>query len=197
MSSTLTEQPVSSPLQGVTGLPSINELTAAAIRYSRAGWPILPVSQPTADRLISSYSPPDAETAGEWWADQPYGIACRTGVLFDALQVPRWLGQRLLPAVEHQATVIEVARSLEVAWLFLVTPGSPGIPDLPRGVEIHLHGAGSWVLLPPTPTLGGSASWVARQADLRLPHSLTLQWSAVRALTCARREHAARRRRPI
>jgi len=173
----------------------MNELTASAVRYSTAGWPILPVCQPTADRLICGHTPPDPQTAREWWADQPYGIACRTGVLFDALQVPPWLGRRLLPAVEHYATVIEVERSLQAAWLFLVTPHSPGIPDLPRAVAVRLHGTGGWILLPPTPTLGGGARWIAHPPTLRLPHSLTLQWAAVRAITTARQEIAAARSR--
>jgi hypothetical protein len=179
----------------VTALSAAHELAVAAARYSAAGWPILPVRQPAADRLVCGQSPPDPETAREWWSDQPYGIACRTGVLFDALQVPRWLGRRLLPAVEHNATVIEVERSLEAAWLFLVTPGSPGIPDLPRAVAVRLHGRGAWVLLPPTPTLGGSARWIVRPVELRLPHSLTMQWSVIRAVSAARHEIAARRRR--
>ena len=109
--------------------------------------------------------------------------------------MPPWLGRRLLPAVEHYATVIEVERSLQAAWLFLVTPHSPGIPDLPRAVAVRLHGTGGWILLPPTPTLGGGARWIAHPPTLRLPHSLTLQWAAVRAITTARQEIAAARSR--
>lgn len=169
------------------------------MRYSTAGWPIVPVCQPTADRLVCGFSPPDPNTAREWWADEPYGIGCRTGVLFDVLQVPPWLGKRLLPAVEHHAAVIEVERALEAVWLFLVTTGSRRISDLPRAVHIQLHTAGGWILLPPTPTLGGSTRWVCRPTplrpdELRLPHCLTLQWAAVRAITAARHEIAARRR---
>ena len=195
VSSTLTEQPVSAQSQPVTDVPKAHELTVAAVRYCASGWPILPVCQPTADRLVCGQTPPDPDTARQWWADQPYGIACRTGVLFDALQVPPWLGRRLLPAVEHYGTVIEVERSLEAYWLFLVTAGSPGIPDLPRAVTVRLHGTGGWILLPPTPTLGGASRWINRPPDLRLPHSLTLQWAAIRAITVARHQIAASRGR--
>jgi len=149
----------------------------------------VPVRQPTADRLVCGHTPPDPETAREWWAGQGYGIGCRTGELFDALQVPPWLGKRLLPAVEHSASVIEVERSLEAAWLFLVTPGSPGIPDLPRAVTVRLRGVGDWILLAPTPTIGGSARWISRPAELRLPHSLphslTLQRGVIGATAAA------------
>jgi hypothetical protein len=194
VSSTLPEQPVSLPLRSVTRLPSIAELRAAAIRYSLAGWPILPVRPPAADRPIIGFSPADPKTAGEWWADRPYGIACRTGVLFDVVQVPRWLGRLLLPAAGPHATVIEAARALDAVWLFLVTPNAPGIPDLPRHAGVRLHGAGSWVLLPPTPTPGGSVSWIAGGCDLPLPHSLALQWAITRVASGARRERPAPQR---
>lgn len=191
MSSTLTEQSVASSALSVTAKSGRNDLTLAAVRYCSAGWPILPLCHPTADRLVTSRSPSDRDEARDWWSDQPYGIACRTGAVFDALQVPPWLGRRMLPAVEHLATVIEIERSLEACWLFLVTPGAPGIPDLPRGVNVRLRGAGDWILLPPTPTLGGSARWVARSPELRLPHSLTVQWSVVRAMSGLRQDIAA------
>lgn len=195
MSSTLPEQLVPAQSRNVTG-PYVNDaLTLAAVRYCAAGWPILPACQPAADRLVCGRSPEDPETAREWWADQPYGIACRTGVLFDALQVPLWLGRRLLPPIQHYASVIEIERPLEIAWLFLVTAGSPRIPDLPHTTTVRLHGAGQWILLPPTPTLGGFARWVTRPPELRLPHSLTMQWSVVRAINTARHEIAAGGRR--
>jgi hypothetical protein len=188
VSSTLTEQLAAAQTQSVTGPYATHELTLAAVRYRAAGWPIVPVCHPTADRLVCGHTPPDPDTARAWWSDQPYGIACRTGVLFDALQVPPWLGKRLLPTVEHYATVLEVERSLGAAWLFLVTRGSPRIPDLPRAAAVELHGAGGWILLPPTPTLGGSARWINRPPELRLAHSLTLQWAVIRAVTSVRRE---------
>jgi hypothetical protein len=147
-----------------------------------------------ADHPIIGFSPADPKTAGEWWSDRPYGIACRTGVLFDAVQVPRWLGPALLRAAGPHATVVEVAGALDAVWLFLVTPGAPGIPDLPRHVDVRLHGAGGWVLLPPTPTLGGSVSWIAGDGEPPLPHSLTLQWALTRTASGACRERPAGQR---
>jgi hypothetical protein len=176
--------------------PTVTDaLVAAAVRYRRAGWPIVP-SGPDADRLVCGHSPADPETAREWWSQRPYGIACRTGELFDVLQVPPWLGLRLLATLDHHATVAAVERPLEACWLFLVTPGSPGIIDLPRGVGVRLHGAGGWVPLPPTPLPGGAVRWVNRPGQLELPHSLNVQWALVRAVMAARRERAARRRPP-
>ncbi|MGH8573953.1 MAG: bifunctional DNA primase/polymerase [Gammaproteobacteria bacterium] len=160
----------------------IEELRAAAVGYWAAGWPVVPVCHPEGDRLVCGRPPPDAESVREWWSERPYGIGCHTGIVFDALVVPRWLGERVLPAVEHHAPVIEVERSPEVAWLFLVTPGSPRITDLPRGAAVRLVGAGGWINLPPSATRAGSARWVNRPDEPRLPHSLTMQWSVLRAL---------------
>jgi hypothetical protein len=117
--------------------------------------------------------------------------------LFDALQVPPWLGQRVLTTLDHYATVAAVERSLEACWLFFVTPGSPGIPDLPRGVGVRLYGAGGWVPLPPTPQLGGAVRWVNRPNQLKLPHSLTLQWTMLRSITAARQEQGRASTAPV
>ena len=138
---------------------------------------------PTTGRLVCRRPPDDAETALDWWSDRPYGIAALTGVVFDALQLPNWLGQRVLPAVEHLAAVTDLRRPQDCDWFFLITPGSPRIRDLPAAAEVRLHGVGGLVLLPPTPRAG----WVSRHSDLRLPHSLTMQWAVLRAITASRR----------
>ncbi|MGH3991355.1 MAG: hypothetical protein ACRDSN_02695 [Pseudonocardiaceae bacterium] len=157
-------------------------LRAAAVRYSTQGWPIVPTC-PVTGRLVCTRPPDGPETAHEWWSDKPYGIACLTGTQFDALQVPQWLGQRVLPGMPHLAAVIEVRRPLDCDWYFLITPGSPTITELPRlTTGVRHHGAGHWIALPPTE----NALWVSRQADLRLPHSLTVQWAVVRAAIASR-----------
>src|SRR5215204_5043060 len=61
-----------------------------------------------------------------------YGIASRTGVLFDILEVPFWLGRRVLAAVEHPSGVFAIDGPAEPVWQFLVAPGRPFIGDLPR-----------------------------------------------------------------
>lgn len=129
--------------------------------------------------------------AEHWWGgEHVYGIACRTGEVLDAIEVPSWLGPYVLPAVEHYGFVVEVTRPLGASWLFFVTPGSPRIADLPRVASLRLHTAGAWVLLPPTPLIGGAARWVVRHPEFRLPHSLCVQWAVVRGVTAAR--HAKR-----
>lgn len=161
-------------------------LREAAVEYTQAGWPILPIETPTADRLICGTSPRDTATAQEWWTDQPYGIACYTGEIFDALEMPTQLGEQVLPMLSQQDPPAVVEVPLTGNWLFLVTPGSRRIPDLPPGSGVRLHGKGRWILLPPTPVVGGSVTWISRPNG-RLPHSMTAQWAARRALFSARR----------
>lgn len=165
-------------------------LRDAAIGYVRAGWPILPVDTPTADRLICGRSPSDEATAHDWWSDQPYGIACSTGDAFDALEVPTRLGERVLHALAQYGPPAVIEVPLTGTWLFLVTPRSPRIPDLPHGCGVRLHGEGRRILLPPTPVVGGTVAWVGQTEERRLPHSMTAQWAALRALVGLRREPA-------
>lgn len=198
MHSTRPEQLPSGPTLSVTSewrSSLLPRLRATATHLVAAGWPIVAVSHPDAEQVVVDRCVPDAGTAADWWADEPYGIACRTGALFDAVEVPSWLGPLVLPAVEHCATVVEIVRPLAATWLFLVTPGSPRIPDLPRDAHARLLGSGDLVVLPPSIVLGGSTRWVARPRpldDLRLPHSLALQWAVVRAVVAARHRAAAR-----
>jgi hypothetical protein len=178
----------------------MSDLTArlrdAAAGYVREGWPILPVDSPTGSRLICRRCPADEATVDDWWSDQPYGIAGCTGTVFDALQMPTHLGERVLEALTQNGPPAAIPAVIEVpltgTWLFLVTPGSRRIADLPGDCGVRLHGKGRWILLPPTPVLGGTVSWVGRADQRRLPHSMNAQWAALRALVSARRQPASR-----
>lgn len=156
----------------------LTQLRCAAVDYAQSGWPIVPISL-TGDRLVAALSPIDAHTAFEWWSDRPYGIGCRVGEQFDALEIPTELGQRVLDRVRrHQLPeppAIEVAAW--GAWLLLVTPRSPHIPELRAYRQVRLHSSGSWIPLPPTGILGAETRWITRQDREQLPHSLTMQWT--------------------
>jgi Bifunctional DNA primase/polymerase, N-terminal len=160
-------------------------LREAAIEYTQAGWPILPVETPTADRLICGRSPQDVTTAEEWWTDQAYGIACYTGEAFDALEMPAQLGERVRPMLSQHGPPAVIEVPMTGNWLFLVTPGARRIADLPAGSGVRLNGKGRWILLPPTPVVGGTVAWIGHPNG-RLPHSMMAQWAVRRALVSAR-----------
>lgn len=149
-------------------------LRAAAVGYCRGGWPVLPVCLRTG-RMVSRRAPEDTDVAGYWW-EQPYGIASAVGERFDVVELPSWVGELVLPGVEHVATVLEVERPLSRAWWFLVDPGAQVVQEFRRLVPGGCLRSKGTVLLPPTPIAGGTSRWVARQWGRgfpeRLPRSL-------------------------
>jgi Bifunctional DNA primase/polymerase, N-terminal len=165
-------------------------LRAAAVAYVKAGWSVLPTSL-TGDRLVAGRSPLDVTMAADWWSQRPYGIGCRLGHEFDVLEVPIRLGEAVLAELRRLRPLAPAPLVVEVSeqqrWLFLVTPGFKQIPELPTRGPIHLCGAGRWIVLPPTPTVGGQVLWVDADGSsvptlAGVPHSLTAQWAASHAL---------------
>jgi hypothetical protein len=184
--------------------PTTSELTAAAIRYLRAGWPVaparLPIRAPGASvsvRELAVHVPPtDEATAGRWWSVRRAGIAALTGIAFDVLIVPAGIGHQVSAAFPPGA--VPAAAPPSGDWLLPVTTGTPLADELAdRGVR--LHGAGDYVLLPPTPLGTGVLTWVTgpltggAQQPVHLPHALAVQRAALEALRGPRRAHPARR----
>jgi hypothetical protein len=178
-------------------------LADAAERYTRAGWPVLPVRLPIAARPpgvavpalrpVGRRLPPDPATAREWWSECPRGIAAPTGIMFDVLVLPEAIGRRTLESFRTCANLI--AHDPAGWWWFFVTPGSSPVPDFPRGHGVTLLGGGALVPLPPTPLPAHPSSPTTSAAPIpltwdtsppdsasaRLPHSLSVQWAAVKA----------------
>jgi hypothetical protein len=180
-----------------------DSLCDAAVAYAAGGWSILPTRGPGFEEPVCLRPPVAAEHAFGWWSDRAYGIACRTGDLFDTVAVSAELGRAMLPRlVAHHLPVLRVFdRERVETWHFLVTPGSPRIADLPRASPVRLIGRGGCIPLPPTPIADVAVRWLAYEpgvvarvrmlpvvtpelVSLRtLPHSLQLQWAALRTLT--------------
>lgn len=182
---------------GIVGNRAV--LAEAAVRYVLAGWPVVPVRLPVAGdgpavplrSLVSHRAAPDVATAQEWWTTGTYGIGVLAGIVFDMLVVPARIG----PAT---AELLRRSRPCAVGhpdgwWLFPVRVGSEWLTDLPRGSGISLLGAGTQVVVPPTPVGRGCVEWQVRGVGLaevigrdswgesRLPHGMTTQQAAARA----------------
>jgi hypothetical protein len=180
-------------------------LADTAARYTAAKWPILPVQLPVRENtgavstrdLVVTRPPGDERVAREWWSDRPYGIAAAVGVHFDVLVVPARIG----PAVAAQFPPVTQAAISHPngSWLFLVSPGSPVIQDMPRRCGVTLHRAGDHILLPPTPVPDGELDWEftpcdlvtpagprGRRCQIRVPHSLVAQHAVVKVLNLER-----------
>lgn len=158
-------------------------LRSMAVEYVRTGWSIVPVS-PAGDRLIAGLTPPDPATAFDWWSDQPYGIGCRLGEQFDALEIPADLGARLIDRLRrnHVPNPGVIDMPGRDRWLFLVTPGTRRIMELTQHPQVQLYTTGSWIPLPPTRIHGGEVRWVSQPDRDHLTHSLILQWMVRKTL---------------
>lgn len=181
-------------------------LCEAAVAYTAAGWPIVPTEAPTFRDPVCNRPPASTAVARDWWSDRPYGIACAVGHLFDVIDVPALIGRgMLLRLSQSHAPVLRVHDDHgNEHWRFLVTPGSPRITDLPRDSPVRLLKRGRTITLPPTPAEGVTPQWIAyaptassaahtllptapEVLSLRgLPHSLQVQWTALRTVVAAR-----------
>ncbi len=177
-------------------------LCDAAVAYAAGGWSILPTRGPDFEEPVCLRPAAAADRVYEWWSERAYGIVCPAGDLFDTVAVSAELGRAMLPRlIAHHLPVLRVYdRDRVETWHFLVTPGSPRIADLPRASPVRLVGRGKRIPLPPTPLGGVAVRWLAYDStaadrvrvlpvvtpelvSLRtLPHSLQLQWMALRTI---------------
>jgi Bifunctional DNA primase/polymerase, N-terminal len=160
------------------------ELCNAAVRATGWGWPVVPGTYLGADRRwhgrqdtpglcpISDTwrdtSITDPEYAHEIWSQHPYGVLLVCGLGVDVLELPSsMLG--VLSALQSATPVIPVAITGSPPQFLVFTATDPGtvLPDLQ---EVHLHGAGSWIALPPTATeLVLMQRWWTTPAEGELP----------------------------
>ena len=138
----------------------------AALTAIRRDWPITPGTYLGADRRwqgrrdaqglcpVSEAWQQDLittlEQAEEIWGQHPYGVLLVCGQGVDVLELPlRMMG--LLGALTGAGPVVPVALTGSPPR-FLVFTSTDVDPPLPAARGVHLHGAGSWIALPPTAT---------------------------------------------
>jgi hypothetical protein len=175
-------------------------LADAAARYANVRWPILPVHREAPEdfgsisrrELVTTLPTTDESLARDTWTDVPYGIAVAVGELFDILVIPSRIGPAL--ASQFPTASIAAIKHPRNHWLFLVTPGSPPIEDMPRQAGIRFYRQGRYVLLPPTVVNGGALEWEIKpgcwtatsrgihRPVLHVPHSLIAQMAVARLL---------------
>ncbi len=172
-------------------------LRRAALRYAGHGWPVVPGAVRLAGRYrCESGCPtiachpdwpewePTATTDPDWvaalWAQRPRAVLLATGYAFDVLEVPAFLGR----AAERGPGRSPVAVTGAGRWMFLVPPRAGLRPELAERADVVLHGRGSWIPAPPTPTAEGRVRWLVDPEEVhwRLPDPGVLQAKLVRAL---------------
>lgn len=154
----------------------------AALRYAAHGWPVVPGSfagsvagTHACERVAclargTHPAVPDWSEAAttepgriaEWWARVRYAIVLPTGTAFDVVEVHADLGAavRDLLVDRRGRPAAPIAVTPNGRWQVLVRPGTPLRADLAGRAGVMLHGAGSWVLGPPSPLPTGTVRWL-------------------------------------
>jgi hypothetical protein len=174
-------------------------------RYAARGWAVIPGAclsrhsfacgrpgcpvtgcHPAVEQWEQVASSDPARIAG-WWRDRPHALLLATGRAFDVVEVPAYLGQRVLRAIRSRpvdaADAARTAGPGPVAvtpigrWMFLVRPGDPLRPELADCLYVLQHGPGSWIPAPPTRLPEGAVRWMVAPERIgwRLPDSSALQ----------------------
>ena len=178
-------------------------LRRSAERYAAHGWDVVPGAclarrsfacgrpgcpvtgcHPALEHWEEAASNDPARVA-TWWHHRPHALLLATGRAFDVIEVPAYLGQRMLAAIraEPERTGADdrsrgpVATTPIGRWMFLVRPGDPLRPELEQCLYVLRHGLGSWIPAPPTRLREGAVRWVVPPSEItwRLPASYALQ----------------------
>lgn len=179
-------------------------LRRVAMRYAAHGWVVTPGAclarhrfvcgragcrttgcHPALEDWQQSASADPARVAA-WWRVRPHAVLLATGRAFDVLEMPAYLGQRLLEVTRSALGTVgadadelrgPVAAVPGGQWLFLVRPGEPLRPELDQCRYVVRHGVGSWIPAPPTRLPEGTVRWVVTPEETRwlLPDSYRVQ----------------------
>lgn len=125
-----------------------------------------------------------AEQVAEWWNGEAFSVLVATGTVLDVIEVGAALGRRTASVLRSAGRPVPIAATPQGRWLFLTAPGAALPRELSGHEDIVLHGAGSWIPLPPTAFEHGIVHWRVRPEvcgwELPTPH--VIQDAMVRAL---------------
>jgi hypothetical protein len=177
------------------------ELRAGAICLVDHGWPVVPgtwwqsggwrglpdtaglESVPAVPQGVAAAST-DLAQVGRWWSEAPYSVLLATGDVLDVIEVPARMGRRMAGTLRSIGVVVPLAATPTGRWWFPVSPGGPDLPESLVDADAIRHGAGSWVIAPPSECADGLVHWRVQPASCgwRLPPSELVQSAAVEAV---------------
>jgi Bifunctional DNA primase/polymerase, N-terminal len=165
-------------------------LRRAAVRYAGHGWPVVPGAELVGGRYVCGALCPTVachpafagwerlasvskSTVEGWWRAGAFSVLLATGLAFDVLELAAWPDEHVLDA----ARTGPVLRAPTGGAMFLLRTGGPLDPELAARADVVLHGAGSWIAVPPTRTPAGRLRWIVapQQCSWRLPDPEPLQ----------------------
>ncbi|HKT02276.1 MAG TPA: bifunctional DNA primase/polymerase [Rugosimonospora sp.] len=121
----------------------------------------------------------DAGTAAAWWQEQPHTVLLATGGALDVLEIPAYLGRPTGSDARGPVAATGTGR-----YLLMVAPGGALREELAALPEVVLHGAGSWVQVPPATAPHDGVRWIVspEEVDWRLPAPAVVQGELARSL---------------
>jgi hypothetical protein len=156
------------------------ELRAGALCLVDHGWPVVPgtwwggdgaPATGTGWSSASAWDPLPSVPGGvaaatcdpaqvtHWWSAAPYAVLLATGTRLDALEVPAWMGRRMAATLRSVDVVAPLAATPSGRWWFPVAVGGPELTGWLTEAGVVRHGAGSWVIAPPSECADGLVHW--------------------------------------
>ncbi|HEU5474313.1 MAG TPA: bifunctional DNA primase/polymerase [Actinophytocola sp.] len=155
------------------------ELRAQVIGLAWRRWPVLPGTYPAGGHWAGRTDAPDSgpvpvhddwqerigstpeEVAG-WWTGRPYNLLLATGGTLDAVEMGSGLGTGVARVLRSIGLPVPIIGTPNGRWLFLVQASARLADGLAGHADVVVHGAGSWVPLPPSQFPHGVAHWRVR-----------------------------------
>lgn len=178
------------------------ELRAQAIGLAYRGWPVVPGTYPAGSQWAGgNEARPEgptpvhddwalrvgatADEVAERWSEGAYSVLVATGTVLDAIEVGTDIGRRTAAVLRSAGQPVPIAATPEGRWLFLTAAGQVLPRDLAEHPDVVLHGAGSWIPVPPTAYQHGIVHWRVRPevCGWQLPAPHVVQDAMVRAVT--------------
>lgn len=178
------------------------ELRAGALCLVDHGWPVVPGTWwrdggwqgapgggSGADSVPAiaggaSAAGSDPEQVARWWAQAPYAVLLATGGVLDVIEMPAWMGRRVARTLRSVGMVAPLAATPTGRWWLPVTTGGPALTERIAESGVTLHGAGSWVIAPPSECADGLVHWRVHPSvcGWQLPASQVVHSAAAEAV---------------
>jgi hypothetical protein len=150
------------------------ELRAGALCLVDHGWPVVPGtwwrdggwsgrcaerdSVPALAGGLADASTDPAQVA-RWWSREPFAVLLATGDVLDVLEMPAWMGRRVARTLRATGVPAPLAATPAGSWWFPVSAGEATLAGRLAAEGVVLHGAGSWVVAPPSECADGLVHW--------------------------------------
>ncbi|KEI43704.1 bifunctional DNA primase/polymerase [Saccharopolyspora rectivirgula] len=167
------------------------QLRVQAINYASRGWPAFPGTYPDGEKWIGGDSEGLApvrqdwqeligstlDEVASWWSEKPYGVLVATGTAVNAIEVGPDLGHQAAKVLRKLDTPVPIVATPDRRWYFLTAEEAQLRPELAEISGVRVHGAGSWIPMPPTAFPQGTVHWRVKPevCDWQLPSPAFVQ----------------------